>query len=311
MNTEVIVYQFGKVASTAIVAALNQAPGVAAYQSHFLGEDALAKTLKNLQSPKTTEYMAKHQEGQLMRNVALMRKINTYKEGLEKEKKIVFLTVVRDPIDWFYSAIAQDIEGIYLPKFREFLTSHAIETVSDEEVIEKSIPMIASNIVKIIKHCGGADVTSYKNITAALDALKLPSAAIEPMRSMVSLFLRPLSWFDEHFAAMFGFGLDKMILRPNGLYLTGMKWCEVYCIRYEDLDTMFKKFQYNIGIMKPISAPRANVSQEKKYADIINQAFTADIKKSLESASRSKYSSFFGYDKPRENKQVFIKSKAV
>lgn len=57
----VVVYQFGKVASTALVATLNEQTGIEAVQSHFLGEPALRSTLGARLNPAQGEYFVFHQ----------------------------------------------------------------------------------------------------------------------------------------------------------------------------------------------------------------------------------------------------------
>ena len=56
----VIVYQFGKVASTSLVNALNKCPRIEAHQSHFLGESALQRIIPIAVGRGTSAYFHEH-----------------------------------------------------------------------------------------------------------------------------------------------------------------------------------------------------------------------------------------------------------
>ncbi len=111
--TDVIVYQMGKVASTAICDALRIAE-INAVHSHFLGEENLARMLKNLLRPDLEEYFVHHGTGQLVQNIETTRKVKWYRKYKEKEgKKLKVITLARDPMNWYRANFTQNFEGYY------------------------------------------------------------------------------------------------------------------------------------------------------------------------------------------------------
>ena len=101
-----IIYQYGKVGSTSLSAALDQLPGAQASATHFLGEKAFREVFDRLLDPRTPQYFFEHESGQLFRNLRIHRQF------LRRDTDPGALTVVslaREPFDWFRSAFAQDI----------------------------------------------------------------------------------------------------------------------------------------------------------------------------------------------------------
>ena len=116
MRRFIVVYQFGKVGSTALVQALNGLPETDCIQSHFLGVDALREVVPQMVNPRLSDYFFRHLSGQFARNIETTRRMNAIKSGLLDEH-LITLTLSRNPVEWMRSAITQDINGI-LPGLR-------------------------------------------------------------------------------------------------------------------------------------------------------------------------------------------------
>ena len=128
-----IVYQYGKVGSTSLVAALNRLENVEAFQSHFLGQDAFFDTIKRLLTAGLDDYFFENSLGQLVANIKVYRHfINKY-HGVSEERLTV-LTACREPFDRFRSAVTQDIQG-HLTSLRAMLDKRGIVHEQDHETI--------------------------------------------------------------------------------------------------------------------------------------------------------------------------------
>ena len=133
VTLNVIVYQYGKVASTSLVTTFNKMRGVSAHQCHFFGEDAFRATVTRLCNPDTNDYFFKHSLGQLAENLKAYRLYHR-KDPAEDDRCIV-LTVAREPFDWFRSSLVQEIEG-HIPALTLSLRDRGVEF--REAVIESA-----------------------------------------------------------------------------------------------------------------------------------------------------------------------------
>lgn len=118
--TYAVVYQFGKVASTSVVAALNLLPDVEAVQCHFMGKQALSQVLDSLFAPTMTDYFYFHQRGQLIENIDITRKVSQLRQPGTSEQNLLVLSMCRDPMDWFRSALTQDAAA-HLDRMQDYL----------------------------------------------------------------------------------------------------------------------------------------------------------------------------------------------
>ena len=284
----VVVYQFGKVASTALVNSLNTNKSVTAHQSHFLGEDALQRIIPNIVDVKVGTYFRQHMIGQLVNNLELTHQVNTCLKG-QSDQKLVVISLSREPIDWFRSCIQQDIEG-YLDDIR---TYH-----SDAPTVQGGLERILSDLNAFIDLRGGVqnivDVIR-DNKTGSLfqgnDTLHKDIG-----RRMLLLAMRPLVWFDDHFARCFDFGLE-------GIPAQGDHWLRkadngsFLVLRYEDIEAEFPKAMDSVGV--PFKGPlcHANSSMDKPWASEIRGAFEGDIAATLrQRILQSDYAHHFRYD---------------
>ncbi|MEO1538185.1 MAG: hypothetical protein AAFR73_10685 [Pseudomonadota bacterium] len=281
----VIVYQFGKVASTAIVKALNRQPGVEARQSHFLGDDALKRIVVNATGPNLSPYFRKHMIGQLMANLDLtheMKRIQTGRDG----RRLTVISLSREPLTWFRSSIQQDITG-YVDAFR------ALGGASVREGVE----CMLSHVGDVIAAQGGvAPVVAHILERGGRSFLDEAGMEDEFLKSMLLLALRPMTWFEEHFRRCFHFGLESMAA-------TGPFWVKAgnptgfVMLRYEDIAESFPAAMAAVGVPFKGEVTPANVSRSKPYADEIVAAFQGDAAMRLrELVQEADYARFFRYD---------------
>ena len=110
-NKDVIVFQMGKVASTAIVSSVLQY-GLKASQCHFLTMESLITLLKKFGDPEMTHFTATHLSGQIQNNVIIHNRIQKQKRYRYKDKKgsslLKIITLAREPIGWYLSNLSQN-----------------------------------------------------------------------------------------------------------------------------------------------------------------------------------------------------------
>ena len=287
----VIVYQFGKVASTAIVRALEKLPDIEVHQSHFLGEDALRKSITNAANPRLEPYFRKHMIGQLTANLELTHRMNRIIEGLDTTKLCV-LTLSREPIDWLRSCIQQDIEG-----HRDAILAVSASEQPETPSVEHGLSEILDGLADFIDAKGG--------IAPAMASFQRPGKQAffndpilqrgEIYRRILMLVFRPLLWFEDHFHVCFGHGL-------NDFQAHGRHWIKdtdtatFVMLRYEDIASELVNALASANIQMETSLPVANSSREKPYADEIQAAFSgAGAKRLRAQVLRSEYAEFFGY----------------
>lgn len=288
----VIVYQFGKVASTALVKSLNNSDRIEAHQSHFLGDDALKRIVVNATSPNLTPYFRDHMVGQLLANLDLTQKLKQLQTGKDP-RKLTVVSLARDPLDWFRSSVQQDIKG-YAPKLAEM--SNAAGDVTGE-AIEAGVAAVLSRILEVLEAQDGLDRV-VDRIVSEGGRVVLNEAGVtdEFTRTMYLLCLRPLTWFEDHFAKCFSFSLGD-IPEHGPFWLRRGEPSSFVVLRYEDIADTFQPAMEAAGV--PFAGPvvQANVSKSKSHAADIRAGFAGPDALRLGHVLRSsEYGRFFGYD---------------
>ena len=290
----VVVYQFGKVASTALVKTLNKCEGVDAYQSHFLGNDALQRMIPNATNPNTSPYFRQHVIGQLNNNVELTHKVHRAMNGCD-DRRLIVLSLSREPLDWFRSCIQQDILG-----YKDDLLAYSLRNAqcSDVPSINRGLIEILNDIVSVLDRFGGAQNAIDKLEIGSNNAMVQDQEGLESdfLRRMFLLSLRPLVWFDEHFSRCFKVRLADFECR-NEYWKKSVDGASFVVMRYEDLDRGFAKAMLDLKV--PIQGDRllrANVSKDKPHAAEVRMAFSDDVAGRLRGLLlRSNYATHFGY----------------
>jgi len=287
----VIVYQFGKVASTALVKSLNSSDRIEAHQSHFLGDDALKRIVVNATSPNLTPYFRDHMVGQLLANLDLTQKLKQLQTGKDP-RKLTVVSLARDPLDWFRSSIQQDIKG-YAPKLVEM--SNAGDVTGD--AIEAGVAAVLSRILEVLEAQDGLDRV-VERIVSEGGRVVLNEAGVtdEFIRTMYLLCLRPLTWFEDHFAKCFGFSLGD-IPEHDRFWLRRGEPSSYVVLRYEDIADTFQPAMEAAGVPFAGEVVQANLSKSKSHAADIRAGFTGPDALRLGQVLRSsEYGRFFGYD---------------
>ena len=298
---EIIVYQMGKVASTSIVNSLNRVAQVRAFQSHFLGREALREILEGLLNPKTTEYFHTHNLGQLVANISVTRRIETHRLGLSQGDTLAFLSLAREPIDWLRSAITQDISG-HVPSLLTPLSEDDRRGKSEDDCVQLgliyTIGRIASTY-ELLKGVG-SDEEFNNRFTEIESSIAFQSRHdFAQFKKMYLLFLRPLTWFEKHFRPALGFDVASMDVMGRQIYRKDSGWAKCYLIRYEDLPESMPWVLADLEIASAWAASADNVSGGKQRGILVRSAFESPeadrLRKLVLRDLRSPYVEQFGY----------------
>jgi len=292
MKRFVVVYQFGKVASTSIVASMNELPDVFAKQSHFLGQDALSTIVPAIVSAETSPYFFKHQFGQFVSNTHITRRINLIRAG-KLDERLLILSLTRRPLDWARSSIVQDLRG-YLPVLRNYCRAFDIRSGNDGD-------MVCSALTHLIG-CGGEILAARGGIDAALaiptDRL-FHGSALAPHREaqqLLKVILRPCNWFENHYEPALGMHPRRFEKSGYGLFLK-TKTADFANIRFEDIATALPDMARDLGLADDFQLKRhENASATKLFADDVARAFASPAATAMASLlSATDYARLFGY----------------
>jgi hypothetical protein len=280
----------GKVASTSIVSALNTLDGVEAVQSHFLGQKALCETVQHITNPRTGSYFLKHQIGQLMLNIETTRHIEGILAGAD-ERKLVTLSLARDPADWFRSSLLQDMEG-YLPDLIAFGGDKGDDDT--EVALERGLTAFLGQVADLSRGFENAD-TFFATLRSDPDLTGNQYAGwSQAQKRILFMMFRPTVWFKQHYAAALRHGLEDMTLR-DGVWWREYDAASHAILRYEDLDTAFPVVcQHAFGQAPALN--RQNTSREKPHNAAVARAFATQEAEALRKALRTtSYARFFAY----------------
>lgn len=293
MNLDVIVYQYGKVASTSLVTTLNKMRGVSAYQCHFFGEDAFRATVTRLCNPDTNDYFFKHSLGQLTENLKAYRLY--HQQNRDDGNRCIVLTVAREPFDWFRSSLVQEIEG-HIPALTLSLRDRGVERMSREQIVTEGLALLIERIHGALDSVGGGIDDLVPNKRRELDQI-LPfvdTPDFEAFLFILSRFLQPHWWFRTQFTPEFGIAIGDMADKGRGLMGSSTETGDVYLARYEQLDTAFERL-LELENLPNKGLVRVNEGHSKAFSREINAVFQTPRALELRKRSQSEIATTLGY----------------
>ena len=293
VTLNVIVYQYGKVASTSLVTTFNKMRGVSAHQCHFFGEDAFRATVTRLCNPDTNDYFFKHSLGQLAENLKAYRLYHR-KDPAEGDRCIV-LTVAREPFDWFRSSLVQEIEG-HIPALILSLRDRGVESMSTEHIVSEGLTLLLERIRSAIDSVEGGIDALVPAKRRELDQL-IPFTDTEDFEAflfILSRFLQPHWWFRTQFSPEFDIDLADMVDVGAGLLRAPTDKSDVYLARYEHLEAAFAQL-LELESLPDKSLVRVNEGHSKQFATEINAVFETEFAAQLKARSHSEITRTLGY----------------
>ena len=290
-----VVFQFGKVASTSIVAAFNALDGVTAHQSHFLGDEPYRRTLEQVLDPSVSDYFFRHQLGQLTQNITISRSMARIAGGYEPGR-VAVLSLAREHLDWARSALVQDAVG-YLDLFDAISAIDAPgETLGPRARVRTGIRGMLRRIDDLVTECGSGEAfldRIYRKDLARFaqsDFWQIPSGT-----TFFFTFLRPLLWYQIDFRNATNLDLGDLEQRPQFWTATSDNRTH-YVLRYEDIADALPAIAGDLALATMPVLTSRNVSAPKPFADDIREALEGDEAMRLrEHFAQTQYSKFFGY----------------
>ena len=293
MALNVIVYQYGKVASTSLVDTFNRMRDVTAFQCHFFGEEAFRATVTRLCSPHINEYFFKHSLGQLVENLKAYR---VYQQsGPSSNDRCIVLTVAREPFDWFRSSVTQEIEG-HLPALKLSLRDREVALSSDRDNLIEGLHLLIERIHLALDTVGGDIDALVPDRRRLLDQI-MPFTDTEDFEAflfLLSRFLQPHVWFRTQFSQELGISVHDMLPVAPGLFRAAGERCNVYLARYEELQSAFSSL-LELEQLQSKRLSRVNEGQGKEFAAEISEVFNSDAAQRLKTRSRSEITQLLGY----------------
>lgn len=288
-QTLAVVYQMGKVASTAIVEALNTLPAVTALQSHFLGNAALRDIVPTMTSPTTSDYFFHHQRGQLLRNLETTRSMQSIMAGHDP-RHLVTLSMTRDPVDWARSSLLQDMDG-YVD---DLCALAPPDLVGLEARLEAGLVRALATLAE--------GMAAYRTPEGYLAGLRQPDSPprrltatwTQPQRHILTMLMRPINWFEAHYVVFLGHKVSEMA-QDGPLRVLESGRIRHVVLRYEDLTDAFPRFcELAFGQVPNLRV--RNGSGSKRFAAAVDRAFATPEAAALATAlRRSDYARLHGY----------------
>jgi hypothetical protein len=264
---EVLVYQPGKVASTAIVEGLVQ-HGVAAVQTHFLDpaslRDATDRICRQPLSPADTAAAL----GQLNSNLLLSRAVHTALRAppAHGKERIRVLTLCRDPLDWYFSNLAQNFARTE-PKLREWLRTQGWNHPA---------PVEAQHLLRFLEQLAQIFIAVSAELARSSDAplaarlrpavAKATSGQPALFRSEVSRLLQPAVWFQRHLEPVFGVDVYQLPFDQSAGFAEHIdERLHLLLVRFEDLSQNLDRIAALAGL-GTLQLRRRNRSDSKPVA---------------------------------------------
>ncbi|MGI1662652.1 hypothetical protein ACRDNQ_10465 [Palleronia sp. KMU-117] len=302
IHTIVVVYQFGKVASTSVVNAINSAPGFHAIQSHLLGADCLMRVVPYICDPNTSDYAAQVEFDQLSAAFTTTRMLNQVRDGTGPRKRFVLVTLVREPLSWFRSAILQDLPR-YMVLFRGIGRTLELGDPEAEADALSACLLVAlrwlSEVAERIEDLANIQWGDHR-LKAAVDDV-VPKDLHHEFLSLFFVMIRPLRWFDTHYTSATGITLTEFQPYRRGMWKRDPDWVNAYLIRYEDLQEGYLALRDDLGLPAEAVLPQDNVSATKPHSQPAAQAFSSgEADRLRRTLGRCDYARFFGYRQPAQ-----------
>ena len=293
-SMEIVIFQMGKVASTALAAALRK-EGLEALQGHVASPERLATKLKIMAAPHLSEtvaytmYQDFHQE---LRAMYLLSRRKVAPDAYAESLRVI--TPTRDPLSWYWSHFAQMYHHYNDQLLRYFLDKGGKERdfKPDEAllaILEQMFSFLASTSEPL------DDPQSLPRIQKA--AKELDASGI--VSAQANRFLLPLRWFNEDFHPAVGISVyDHPFNISEGFGQIDVPGFKIMLYRYEQLQQVHQHVATFVD--RPgFSLGRRNSTEDKDIppavVNILKEGRNLVPKTLKDRIYESRYARHFGY----------------
>lgn len=291
---EIVIFQMGKVASTALAGALRE-QGLEAVQAHVASPERLAAKLKIMAAPYLSETVANtvyqdfHQELRAMYLLSRRRVApDAYADPL------MLISPTRDPLSWYWSHFAQMYHHYDDQLLRYFLDKGGSEPDFQAEttlisMLEQMFSVLDATPEPL------DDPQSLPRIQSA--AMECDSSGI--VSAQVNRFLLPLRWFNEDFHPAVGLNVyDHPFDVLNGFGKIEAPGFNIMMYRYEQLEQMQRQLA-NFVDRPEFSLERRNATEDKdipaNVLEVLNEGRNLIPTTLVDRIYETRYARHFGY----------------
>ena len=294
---DVIVFQMGKVGSVALCASL-EAAGVSAIQTHFLGEAKLKQMLERLVNPATNAFVLSHGVRQLVQNIQLTNRVNSYRAASLRvpdqplEPRLRVITVARDARDWYRSNLVQNFEGIIQDIERFGAANGAGAPANARELLSQHLARVEQLV--------GVSQAPFGTPGHLQEVAALTRSYAEPeiLRRHVQEYLRPIVWFDAIFLPslsldVFGAPFDH----ERGAARVENAFVDALVLKFETHELWEQNVSSFLGV-EGFKLLRANESNAKDAYDLVTEVWNERAANPAcdRRIQATRYARHFGYD---------------
>ena len=295
-NIDVVIFQMGKVASTAIAAGLGRS-GLHTLQAHVACPGRLAEKLHTIANPALAEEVATRVYQDFLLELRVMYLLARIRRNAGARSGPKIITPVRDPVSWYWSHFAEMYDhyrGLLLRYWQA--QGGAAESFEPRgvflQLLERMFALLERTAAPLDSVAGVARLQQEAN---ELD----PSNVLA---SQVNRFLVPLRWFDEDFLPATGvdvYGHPFDI--AGGFSRLQEGGFAVLLLQYERLGSLVGQLESFTGA-SALDLGRENASEDKAIPFDVVQMQQAGLERMspalVERIYNCRYPRHFGYSPP-------------
>lgn len=298
-QTNALVLQMSKVASTSIQAALGQR-GINAFHAHSLSPDGQHALLSELMGNDLSFRLVAHDLRRHIQHVAMEMMVRWYRQHKEyKGRRLKVISLTRDPVTHYPSGFLHRRDSV---RERIFAWSRArssrssLDAVDADEAMSSFVMELASIIAE------GRPSTGLGAIhqCIALARRRWPDHPV--VANEVGAWLSPLGWFEREITPVFGLNmLAAPELRDRGWAERSNDWVDILVLKFEALSSLVPEIRRFFDLPE-LELPRENVTNAKAGAGEIAAAMRLALDTPVGQACTrelrtSPYGSACGYDR--------------
>jgi hypothetical protein len=262
-QTNALVLQMSKVASTSIQAALCQR-GINAFHSHSLSSSGQHALLSALLEQDLSFRLAAHELRRHIQHVAMHMMIRWYRQHMQyKGRRLKVITLTRDPITHYPSGFLHRRDSVREKIFawsRARSNLDVLDPIDAEQAMSSFVMELASIIAEGRPSTG---LTAHGRCIA-LAMQRWPEHPV--VADEVGTWLSPLSWFENEITPVFG--LDMLAateLRDQGWAERSNEWVDILVLKFEALSSLIPEIRRFFDLPE-LALPRENVASAKAGA---------------------------------------------
>jgi len=268
---ETIVYQMGKVGSSALVKGLNK-QGVKAKQSHFLGTKSFLDMVRRFDDPDLPAEAAHHAAHQLRENLLLKNRILRAQSSEDSDSSGVnVVTLSRDPLDWYFANLVQNYSQ-YSPGIAKAM---GISGRSGGSLTAAHLAEFLESVFNVLEeHVDHLDQSPLKGIhrIARQEKERDPSRRQHAIYVHATYLVRPHIWFDMHFRTVFDLDVLDLVEQHGGdQFVHEREKLRVLFLKFEALSRSEATIRDFFGL-SDFTLPEANRSREKREYTVVAEA---------------------------------------